>query len=61
MKNTIIKILQTTMFWNILNWFISLVITNLTNLPYESIPFILWFLSLTTKELNKRFNPYYSK
>ena len=61
MKNILIKISQTTMFWNILNGFITLLITNLTSLPYEFMPFILWMLSLTTKEINKKFNPYYKR
>lgn len=61
MKTIIIKILQTTMFWNILNGIISLLITNLTSLPYTYMPFILWALSLVTKELNKKFNPFYDK
>lgn len=61
MKTLIIKITQTTIFWNILNGFISLIITNLTGLSYEYMPLILWTLSLITKELNKKFNPYYKK
>lgn len=59
MKTILIKITSYTMFWNILNWFIALVTTEISWISNWYAPLILALLSFLTKYLNKTYNPYY--
>jgi len=59
MKNILIKLSQSTFFWNTLNWCISIITTELTWVWFEYSPVVLAVLSYITKELNKKYNPYY--
>ncbi len=58
-QKLMIKLSKTTAFWNILNGSISLLVVEVSGLPYESVPLILAWLSFLTKMLNKKFNPHY--
>ena len=59
MKEIIIKLSKSTFFWNTFNWFVAVLTTEITWLWIELAPVILAWLSYVTKELNKKFNPYY--
>lgn len=61
MKKVLITLSQSTFFWNVLNWSISVVTTELSWVSWAYAPVILAILSLITKELNKNYNPYYLK
>jgi len=47
--------------WTTFNGLVALVISYILDIDYMYAPLIIWSLNLITKELNREFNPNFSK